>query len=101
MSISTKDKQHGSISMLPTNMQMQSSCVLSLFLCPLSGVRRGHIVTRATVAPARPAVSGPSAAIDTSRTPASLGFTMPGEFEKHAGCWMGWPYDKVGLSCCC
>jgi agmatine/peptidylarginine deiminase len=17
-----------------------------------------------------------------------------GEFEKHAGCWMGWPYDK-------
>jgi agmatine/peptidylarginine deiminase len=18
----------------------------------------------------------------------------PGEFEKHAGCWMGWPYDK-------
>jgi agmatine deiminase len=24
-------------------------------------------------------------------TPASLGYTMPGEFEKHAGCWMGWP----------
>lgn len=19
---------------------------------------------------------------------------LPGEFEKHAGCWMGWPYDK-------
>ena len=27
-------------------------------------------------------------------TPKALGFTMPGEFEKHAGCWMGWPYDK-------
>lgn len=24
-------------------------------------------------------------------TPLELGYTMPGEFEKHAGCWMGWP----------
>jgi agmatine/peptidylarginine deiminase len=32
--------------------------------------------------------------VDTTQTPAAQGFTMPGEFEKHAGCWMGWPYDK-------
>ncbi|KAL4860240.1 Agmatine deiminase [Chlorella vulgaris] len=24
-------------------------------------------------------------------TPKQLGYTMPGEFEKHAACWMGWP----------
>ncbi|KAG0565668.1 hypothetical protein M758_7G005500 [Ceratodon purpureus] len=29
----------------------------------------------------------------TKPTPKELGYTMPGEFEKHAGCWMGWPYD--------
>ncbi|KAG2430345.1 hypothetical protein HYH02_013709 [Chlamydomonas schloesseri] len=26
-------------------------------------------------------------------TPKSLGYTMPGEFEPHVGCWMGWPYS--------
>lgn len=26
-------------------------------------------------------------------TPKKLGYTMPGEFEKHEACWMGWPYD--------
>src|SRR3954451_1645329 len=24
-------------------------------------------------------------------TPAADGFRMPGEFEPHDGCWMGWP----------
>ena len=24
----------------------------------------------------------------------SPGASPTGEFEKHAGCWMGWPYDK-------
>ena len=24
-------------------------------------------------------------------TPKQLGYTMPGEFEPHAACWMGWP----------
>lgn len=24
-------------------------------------------------------------------TPKQLGYTMPGEFEQHAACWMGWP----------
>ncbi|PNH01389.1 Agmatine deiminase [Tetrabaena socialis] len=28
-------------------------------------------------------------------TPKSLGYTMPGEFEPHVGCWMGWPYRSV------
>jgi hypothetical protein len=27
-------------------------------------------------------------------TPKQLGYTMPGEFEPHVECWMGWPYDK-------
>ncbi|GAC1451980.1 MAG: agmatine deiminase [Steroidobacteraceae bacterium] len=26
-----------------------------------------------------------------ARTPAADGFRMPGEFERHAGCWMLWP----------
>lgn len=29
-----------------------------------------------------------------SATPKQLGYTMPGEFEPHAGCWMGWPYSR-------
>ena len=24
-------------------------------------------------------------------TPKQMGYTMPGEFEQHAACWMGWP----------
>ncbi|MEW5306440.1 MAG: hypothetical protein WDW38_007379 [Sanguina aurantia] len=26
-------------------------------------------------------------------TPLKLGFTMPGEFEPHVACWMGWPHS--------
>ena len=29
--------------------------------------------------------------VDTSRTPAELGFAMPAEWEPHAGCLMQWP----------
>lgn len=53
-----------------------------------AALRRPTLAARATSAPAT------SANVDTTKTPASQGFTMPGEFEKHAGCWMGWPYDK-------
>ncbi|CAL8460755.1 g286 [Coccomyxa elongata] len=38
----------------------------------------------------RPSTSSPTT-IDTTKTPKQLGFTMPGEFEPHVGCWMGWP----------
>eukprot|EP00878_Enallax_costatus_P012741 GHUV01013305.1.p1 GENE.GHUV01013305.1~~GHUV01013305.1.p1 ORF type:complete len:444 (+),score=149.21 GHUV01013305.1:397-1728(+) len=55
--------------------------------------RRVALVVRATAAPAKPEAAATSR-VDTSMTPKALGFTMPGEFEKHAGCWMGWPYDK-------
>ncbi|KAK9908617.1 hypothetical protein WJX75_000521 [Coccomyxa subellipsoidea] len=36
-------------------------------------------------------VSARPAEVDTTKTPKQLGFTMPGEFEPHVGCWMGWP----------
>ncbi|KIY93486.1 agmatine deiminase [Monoraphidium neglectum] len=52
-------------------------------------LRRPTLAARAVAAPA---ASAP--VVDTTQTPAAQGFTMPGEFEKHAGCWMGWPYDK-------
>ncbi|KAI8470480.1 MAG: hypothetical protein J3K34DRAFT_420640 [Monoraphidium minutum] len=51
--------------------------------------RRVAVAVRAVQAPSKPAGAQASKA-----TPKSLGFTMPGEFEAHAGCWMGWPYDK-------
>ncbi|GBF92539.1 agmatine deiminase [Raphidocelis subcapitata] len=53
-----------------------------------SAPRRPTLAARAASAPAA------SAPVDTAKTPKAQGFTMPGEFEKHAGCWMGWPYDK-------
>lgn len=28
-------------------------------------------------------------------TPASLGFYMPAEWERHAGTWLAWPYDET------
>lgn len=37
--------------------------------------------------------AGMSAAAASSPTPKELGWTMPGEFEPHVGCWMGWPYS--------
>lgn len=55
--------------------------------------RRVALLVRATAAPPKPQVAA-SSKVDTSLTPKAQGFTMPGEFEKHAGCWMGWPYDK-------
>eukprot|EP00775_Hariotina_reticulata_P010757 gene10757-10913_t len=58
-----------------------------------SMARRLAVLVRSTAAPAQPAAASTSK-VDTSLTPKQLGFTMPGEFEKHAGCWMGWPYDK-------
>src|SRR4030067_2749600 len=29
------------------------------------------------------------------KTPASLGFTMPAEWERHEGTWLSWPKDPV------
>ncbi|KAL0056042.1 hypothetical protein WJX82_007113 [Trebouxia sp. C0006] len=33
----------------------------------------------------------PPASVGGGQTPKALGYTMPGEFEEHANCWMGWP----------
>ncbi|KAL0020261.1 hypothetical protein WJX79_003820 [Trebouxia sp. C0005] len=33
----------------------------------------------------------PPASVGGGQTPKALGYTMPGEFEAHANCWMGWP----------
>jgi len=31
----------------------------------------------------------------TSRTPASLGFAMPAEWERHEATWLGWPHNPT------
>ena len=31
----------------------------------------------------------------SGRTPASLGYAMPAEWERHAGTWLAWPHDPV------
>jgi agmatine deiminase len=46
--------------------------------------RRAAVRTMAIAAPPKPS------SVEQA-TPAQLGYTMPGEFEKHTGCWMGWP----------
>jgi agmatine deiminase len=61
---------------------------------PRPALRRGRAFGPGYHIPAATTAESSTAAVDTSKTPAELGFTMPGEFEKHAGCWMGWPYDK-------
>ena len=33
--------------------------------------------------------------ITPEQTPASLGFTMPAEWEKHAATWLGWPHNPT------
>jgi agmatine deiminase len=30
---------------------------------------------------------------EEARTPVELGFRMPGEWERHAGTWLGWPHE--------
>ena len=30
-----------------------------------------------------------------NKTPASLGFTMPAEWERHEGTWLSWPKDPI------
>jgi len=33
--------------------------------------------------------------IDTNRTPAELGFSMPAEWEPHEATWLGWPHNPT------
>src|SRR5690242_191508 len=33
--------------------------------------------------------------ISARQTPASLGFTMPAEWEPHAATWLGWPHNPT------
>ena len=30
-----------------------------------------------------------------ARTPAALGFAMPGEWERHEATWLGWPHNPT------
>lgn len=60
--------------------------------------KRGGGQPRAAPTPARAALATLSAAeekleklIDKKDTPLKLGYTMPGEFEPHTACWIGWP----------
>ena len=36
-------------------------------------------------------MTGPTAIVDGAPTPAALGFRMPAEWDRHAGCLMQWP----------
>ncbi|KXZ54934.1 hypothetical protein GPECTOR_3g104 [Gonium pectorale] len=41
------------------------------------------------------ASAAPASAAASSPTPAELGFRMPGEYERHAGTWMAFPYNPT------
>jgi agmatine deiminase len=36
-----------------------------------------------------------NAALDTNKTPAELGFSMPAEWDRHEATWLGWPHNPT------
>ncbi|KAK9839542.1 hypothetical protein WJX81_008523 [Elliptochloris bilobata] len=45
---------------------------------------------------AQAVATAPPPQVQKLKTPKSLGYCIPGKYEKHAGCWMGW-LDKPYL----